>query len=98
MRSGLGIKDLEESWQRGQAKLQNLRLSSSPNHVNRRYDAKMLNSIYGLTGENINSKVAIGDELGCSTAHVKTFQGECVLPQTQCCSDAVEIQSDDEVG
>ncbi|KAH9717959.1 ubiquitin carboxyl-terminal hydrolase 27 [Citrus sinensis] len=100
VKSGVGINDLDESWQRGQAKVLNERPSSSLNHVNRKYDAKVLNSIYGLMGKNNHTKALGVDELGC-TAHEKEFRGESILPPTQSGSNVrgtdIQMQPDDEV-
>lgn len=100
IKSGVGIEDFDESWKRGQAKLLNQRTSSSLNHVDRKFDAKVLNSIYRLVGENIHTKALGADELGC-TAHPKKFQGEPILLPTQSSSDVrctdIHMQSEDEV-
>lgn len=94
MKSGVGIKDFEDSWQRGQR-------SSSTNPVNVKYDTQKLNSIYGHMGENIYAKVLAEAELGFN-AHVKAFQGESKLPQTEGCSNTIckdmHMRSDDKVG
>ncbi|KAJ0040806.1 hypothetical protein Pint_27039 [Pistacia integerrima] len=101
MKSGVGIKDLEESRLKGQTTLQHQKLSSCTNPINMQYDTKMLNSIYGLVGENIYVEVSAEAELG-GNAHVKAFQGESELPQTEGCSNTIcknmHMQSDDKVG
>lgn len=101
MKSGVGTKDLEESRLKGQTTLQHQKLSSSTNPVNMQYDTKMLNSINGLMGENIYAKVLAEAELG-GNAHVKAFQGESELPQSEGCSNTIcenmHLQSDDKVG
>ncbi|KAL5820573.1 hypothetical protein ACOSQ3_022455 [Xanthoceras sorbifolium] len=100
MRSGVGIKDLEESWHRGQSRLQHQGPSSCPNYDNMKYDAKMLNCMYGPTGENIYTEVLAADEFG-RTATIKAFQGESKLTQTEGCCNTICtdmcMKSDDEV-
>ncbi|KAK3211600.1 hypothetical protein Dsin_016306 [Dipteronia sinensis] len=99
MRSGVGIKDLDESWHRGQARLQHKKPSSCPNYANMKYDAKMLNCMYGVTGENISFKVLAADEFE-TTATVKAVQGESESTQTEGCCNTVctdmHMQSDNE--
>ncbi|TXG60475.1 hypothetical protein EZV62_015048 [Acer yangbiense] len=95
VRSGVGIKDLEESSHRGQARLQH----KNPSYANMKYDSKMLNCMYRVTGENISFKVLAADEFE-TTATVKAFQGESESTQTEGCCNTIStdmhMQSDDE--
>uniref|UniRef100_A0A5B7BLG0 Ubiquitin carboxyl-terminal hydrolase n=1 Tax=Davidia involucrata TaxID=16924 RepID=A0A5B7BLG0_DAVIN len=107
LNSGVGIKNWEDNFQRGQAKQQFQRSSPHINHFNMQFDTSMLNCIYGQTGKSIHSEAADAEELrriafklSCNT-YLQAFQ-ELNFPQTEGCSnttlDHMHLHSDDKVG
>ncbi|KAK9272063.1 hypothetical protein L1049_002432 [Liquidambar formosana] len=108
MKTGVEIKNWETNLQRGQGKHQYQCHSARPNHSNMQFNARMLNHIYGLVGENIYSEALTTQEFECTAseplddAYVQACQGETSLPQTVGCSDTspelVQMQSNDKGG
>ncbi|RVX21141.1 Ubiquitin carboxyl-terminal hydrolase 27 [Vitis vinifera] len=67
MKSEVGIKNWEDNFLRKRAKQQNQQPVPDLKHFNLQFDTRMLNCIYGLEGENMNSEARYADELGSTT-------------------------------
>lgn len=71
MRSGVELKDIEESWPKAKAKVQHTRPSTSLHSISKKDDANILKSLYGFLDE-AHAESLTDDELGC-TQYIDKF-------------------------
>lgn len=102
MKSEVGIKNWEDNFLRKRAKQQNQQPVPDLKHFNLQFDTRMLNCIYGLEGENMNSEARYADELGSTTLKLMGSMnfptlGESSLAETGGFSDTKLEHRRDEV-
>lgn len=103
MKSEVGIKNWEDNFLRKRAKQQNQQPVPDLKYFNLQFDTRMLNCIYGLEGENMNSEARYADELGSTTLKLMGRMnfptlGESSLAETGGFSDTKLEHRLDEVG